>query len=99
MDKEMFYLIMKDHRRKFTSKFKSKVVLEAISERETLSELALKFDLHRNQIVDWKKKFLANAHLVFELDELPLNEKMPTSQEKDKIMRDKIQTPFTPVNT
>ena len=90
---------MKDHRRKFTSRFKSKVVLEAISEGATLGELALKFDLHRNQIADWKKKFLANAHVVFEVEDLPSNVILPTRQGKEKIMKEKIFTPFTTVNT
>ena len=33
-------------RRKFTSKFKTKVALEAIKEQESLAALAEKFDLH-----------------------------------------------------
>jgi transposase len=61
--------LLKSQRRKFTSEFKSKVVLEAIAEKQSLSELAEKFDLDSNQISDWKKKFLAKAHLVFDLEE------------------------------
>ena len=60
---------IKNQRRKFTSEFKSKVVLEAIAERNTLTELAQKFDIDSNQIIDWKKKFLAKAYLVFDLEE------------------------------
>lgn len=33
-------------RRKFTATFKSEVVLEALKERKTMSELAQQFDLH-----------------------------------------------------
>ena len=60
---------MKNQRRKFTSEFKSKVVLEAITERQSITELAEKFDLDSNQISEWKKKFLSKAHLVFDLEE------------------------------
>ncbi len=60
---------MKNQRRKFTSEFKSRVVLEAITERLSLGELAEKFDLDANQIAEWKKKFLSKAHLVFELED------------------------------
>lgn len=60
---------LKNQRRKFSSEFKSKVVLEAIAEKYSLTELAEKFDIDSNQISDWKKKFLAKAHLVFDLDE------------------------------
>ena len=37
-------------RRKYTSKFKTKVVLEALSERYTLQELGRRHDIHPNQI-------------------------------------------------
>ena len=43
-------------RRRFTRAFKSKVALEALSERLTLSELAAKYELHPNQISAWKKQ-------------------------------------------
>ncbi len=57
---------MKKTRRKFTASFKTKVVLEAIKERYTLSELAQKHDLHPNQISAWKQEFLAQAESVFD---------------------------------
>ena len=53
------------NRRKFTSEFKKKVVLEALKERETLSELAQKYDLHPQQITLWKAHFLAHAEEIF----------------------------------
>lgn len=53
-------------RRKFTSKFKTKVALEAIKEQKSLAELAEKFDLHPNQISQWKREFLNNAENVFD---------------------------------
>lgn len=56
---------MRRKRRKFSSKFKAKVALEAIKERQTLSELAEKYELHPNQITAWKKEFLSNAEEVF----------------------------------
>jgi len=56
---------MKKSRRKFDSAFKAKVAIEALKERQTLSELAIKFDLHPNQISQWKQEFLENSALVF----------------------------------
>src|SRR5690625_5902598 len=56
---------MKRTRRKFTAKFKTQVVLEAIKERQTLSELAERFKLHPNQVTTWKKEFLNNAEEAF----------------------------------
>ena len=52
-------------RRKFTSEFKAKVAIEAIKERESVSELTKKYELHPNQITNWKKEFLANATNAF----------------------------------
>ena len=46
--------------------FKTKVVLEALQERETIQEIAKKYDLHPNQISTWKSRFLADASHVFE---------------------------------
>ncbi len=57
---------MKKSRRKFDSGFKARVSIEALKERETLSELAVKFDLHPTQISQWKQEFLENSSIVFE---------------------------------
>lgn len=56
---------MKKQRRKFSSEFKLSVVLEALKERSTLSELSQKYELHPNQISAWKQDFLNKARQVF----------------------------------
>lgn len=57
---------MKKTRRKFTASFKAKVVLEALKERNTIQQLAEKYNIHPNQITSWKKEFLQNADKAFE---------------------------------
>ena len=52
-------------RRKFTTKFKTKVVLEALKERSTLSALSQKHGLLPQQITNWKREFLDGAEQVF----------------------------------
>lgn len=52
-------------RRKFTSTFKLKVVLEALKERHTLAELSQKFEITPQQISMWKREFLEGAEEVF----------------------------------
>ncbi len=53
-------------RKTFSAGFKTKVVLEALQERETIQEIGKKYDLHPNQISTWKSQFLSNANSVFE---------------------------------
>jgi len=56
---------MKKTRRKFTSEFKAKVALDALKERNTLAELAKKYELHPNQISKWKQEFVDNSAKIF----------------------------------
>lgn len=53
-------------RKTYTSGFKTKVVLEALQERESIQELGKKYDLHPNQISTWKSQFMSGATSVFE---------------------------------
>jgi transposase len=56
---------MKNTRRKHSDSFKTEVVLEALKERKTLSELALEYQLSPAQISSWKSEFLLNASSAF----------------------------------
>lgn len=47
---------MSNKRKQFNASFKSRVVLESLKEQQTLSELSSKFELHPNQISNWKKQ-------------------------------------------
>lgn len=57
---------MKQVKRKFNASFKTKVAIEAIKESETLSSLAVKYEISPVMICKWEKEFLANASAVFE---------------------------------
>ena len=56
---------MRRPRRNHSSEFKAKVALAAIQGDLTMSELVKKFDVHANQITEWKKQLLSGAPDVF----------------------------------
>lgn len=53
-------------RRNHSAAFKAKVVLAALQGEATLAELAERFDVHANQITQWKSQLLERAVEVFE---------------------------------
>ena len=72
---------MKQKRRRFSNEFKSKVVLEALKEQETLESLAKKYELQPTQISKWKAEALSNFKNLFsknspKKDNLPDPEKL-----------------------
>jgi transposase len=56
------------NRRRFDGQFKTKVVLEALKERQTIAQLSKVFSLHPQQITDWKKQALSGLPEVFDKD-------------------------------
>ncbi len=56
---------MRRKRRNHTVSFKAKVALAALKEDKTMAELAEMFDIHQNQISDWKQQLVESAPEVF----------------------------------
>ena len=55
-------------RRNHSPAFKAKVALAAVKGEKTLAELAQQFDVHPNQITQWKAQLLEGAAGVFGQD-------------------------------
>ena len=56
---------MRRPRRNHSAKFKSKVALATLKGDKTMVELTAQFDVHANQITEWKKQLLDQAEGVF----------------------------------
>jgi transposase len=66
-------------RRNHTPAFKAKVALSAVKGDKTLNELAQQFDVHVNQITQWRMQLLEGATGVFNGGGTPV----PTSPSVD----------------
>ena len=65
-------------RRTFTAEYKFKVALEAAKGTKTLAELAQAYQLHPNQISEWKQQLLKNGAEVFRRD--------PARQQREQVV-------------
>ena len=62
-------------RRNHSPEFKAKVAIAALKGDKTLAELAQQFDVHPNQITDWKSQLVEHSAAAF--GDRPANEKGP----------------------
>lgn len=72
-------------RKKYSAKFKTKVVLEALKERSTIAELSKKHNIAPQQINSWKRDFLSSAETLF--DRKSKSKKTEYEEEKDQLLR------------
>jgi transposase len=64
-------------RRNHTPDFKSKVALAAVRGELTLGELAQQYDVHPNQIKQWRDQLLAGANDIFGRDKKSSSDEAP----------------------
>jgi transposase-like protein len=56
---------MKKERKSYTAAFKAKVALEAIKGQRTINEIASAFEVHPNQVTQWKKQAVTQLSEIF----------------------------------
>ena len=71
-------------RRTFDSKFKARVALEAIKNEKTIAEIANQYEVHPNQVSQWKKQALEGFQQIF------ADGRRKQSKEKHEITRDDL---------
>jgi len=54
-------------RKKYTSEFKAKAVIEVLREAKTLNEIASEKEIHPNLLARWKQEALSKLPTVFEI--------------------------------
>ncbi len=68
-------------RRNHSPEFKARVALAALKGDRTLAELAQHFDVHPNQITEWKRQLLERASDVFGGGAADKSENLPDLKE------------------
>ena len=56
---------MKSRRKQHSAEFKAKVALEALKGQKTINEVATRFEVHPNQVTQWKKQMIEALPAIF----------------------------------
>jgi putative transposase len=74
--------------------FKARVALEVVKKRETVSELAKRFQVHPTQIHKWKRRRIEQAAVAFEKESVEPAEGVDPAELYEQIGRLKVDLEF-----
>lgn len=95
--------MVKKERKRYDAAFKEKVVLEALKEQKTISQIASEFGIHPNQVSQWKQQVVAGIRVMLSgkaaapaIDEealtMPLYEQIGRLQVENNYLKKKLKT-------
>jgi transposase-like protein len=67
-------------RNKYTPEYKAKIVLEILREEQSLSEIASRENINKNQLQNWKREFIENAARVFSQNKIEKDSRKEVSE-------------------
>jgi transposase len=89
---------LSNKRRQYSPSFKAKVALEALRGEKTIAELAAQYEIHPNQIMQWKKSLadqaanlFVNKHTVKPKDEKALVDRLYRQIGQLKVEKDFLE--------
>lgn len=74
-------------RKSYDKKFKAKVALEAVRGEKTIQELANQYEVHANQISQWKRQLLENMDDIFERPNKKPQAVKAAEEERDELVK------------
>ncbi len=88
--------MVKKERKRYDAAFKEKVVLEAMKEQKTLSQLASEFGIHANQVSQWKQQAVSGLRelLSGKPSKLEADEETLTSPLYEQIGRLQVENAY-----
>jgi putative transposase len=92
--------MVKKERKRYDATFKEKVVLEAMKEQKTLSQLASEFGIHANQVSQWKQQAVSGLRelLSAKPSKLVADEETLTSPLYEQIGRLQVENAYLKKN-
>ena len=72
-------------RRKHGAAFKAKLALEAVKKEKTIAQLSSEYEVHSNQITQWKKRLLQELPNIFS------NKRKKAAKDNDKLQNELYQ--------
>jgi len=79
-------------RKQYTPEYKAKIVLEMLREETSVSEIASRENINKNQLQNWKKEFIENSSRVFAQNKLEkeAERKIRELEEKEREYQAKV---------